>query len=383
MIAASFLIKHLLIDWREGEALVLGHAGRRRSRQQRRELAMGGGLGRRRRALFPHLQSRAAGRQVRSRGHLRAPLGAGTGEAPAQAHPPALGRASPTCWMRPASRSATTTRTRSSPSTRAVPARLPPSTRSSADAMPPPRPTTPQHYPISGWIEAGLYVFAIAFLSLTYVIGHRLGAHPIAFILYAMVVSAVALLAVTGPGPDARRIILAPQSWLVGAGIIGMEIFYYLLLEHLSPAEGSLLVRLAIPAVPGRGLGRCSRAARAAIAWAGVRRHLRRAAAAVSHDRSCASRGRRHRHARHGRRLQPARLRGRVPSLEPQRAHHLREAARDGAGGAGDVRREPRSGRRLHAAGRRWACCRRSRWCRRRRRCCTCPPSCSACWSAA
>ncbi len=29
MIVASFLIKHLLIDWREGEKLVLGHALRR------------------------------------------------------------------------------------------------------------------------------------------------------------------------------------------------------------------------------------------------------------------------------------------------------------------------------------------------------------------
>ena len=33
-------------------------------------------------------------------------------------------------------------------------------------------------------------MFAIAFLSLAYVVGHRLGAHPIAFILYSMVVSA-------------------------------------------------------------------------------------------------------------------------------------------------------------------------------------------------
>ena len=67
--------------------------------------------------------------------------------------------------------------------------------------------------------------------SLTYVIGHQIGAHPIAFILYAMLVSALVLLAATGPGPDAMRIILAPQSWLVGVGTIGMEIFYYLLLR--------------------------------------------------------------------------------------------------------------------------------------------------------
>ncbi len=134
--------------------------------------------------------------------------------------------------------------------------------------MPAPSSTTPPRYPISGWIEAGLYVFAIAFLSLTYVIGHRLGAHPIAFILYSMLVSAGALLAVTGPGPDARQIILAPQSWLVGAGIISMEIFYYLLLKHLSPAEGSLLVRLAIPAALIVGWSLFARRP-SAIAWAG------------------------------------------------------------------------------------------------------------------
>jgi hypothetical protein len=101
--------------------------------------------------------------------------------------------------------------------------------------------------PISGWIEAGLYVFAIAVLSLAYVVGHQVGAHPIAFILYAMIVSALALLAVTGPGPDAMRIILSPQSWLVGVGTVGMEIFYYLALAHIAPAHGSLLVRLSIP----------------------------------------------------------------------------------------------------------------------------------------
>jgi hypothetical protein len=111
----------------------------------------------------------------------------------------------------------------------------------------PAAPARPPQYPVSGWIEAGLYVFAIAFLSLAYVVGHGLGAHPVAFVLYAMVVSAIVLLAANGPGPDAMRIILAPQSWLVGAATIAMEVFYYLLLENLSPAEGSLLVRLAIP----------------------------------------------------------------------------------------------------------------------------------------
>lgn len=105
---------------------------------------------------------------------------------------------------------------------------------------------TPQ-FPVSGWVEAGLYVIAIALLTLTYVVGHQLGAHPIAFVLYAMLASALVLLAVTGPGPHALAIMLTPQSWTVGAGTIGMEIFYYLLLAHIAPAHASLIVRLAIP----------------------------------------------------------------------------------------------------------------------------------------
>ncbi len=108
-------------------------------------------------------------------------------------------------------------------------------------------PARPPQYPISGWVEAGLYVIAIAVLSLTYVVGHQLGSHPIAFVLYAMLTSALVLLAVTGPGPHWLAIVLTPQSWTVGAGTILMEIFYYLLLEHIAPAHGSLIVRLSIP----------------------------------------------------------------------------------------------------------------------------------------
>jgi hypothetical protein len=105
----------------------------------------------------------------------------------------------------------------------------------------------PPHYPVSGWIEAFAYTLAIAVLSVSYVLGQQVGAHPIAFILYAMFVSAVVLLAVTGFGPQALRIMLAPQSWLVGLGIIGIEVAYYILLDYVAPAHGSLLVRLAIP----------------------------------------------------------------------------------------------------------------------------------------
>ncbi len=85
MVVASFLVKHLLIDWRDGEKLVLGHAGRCRCRQQSRQLAMGRGLRRRCRALLPHVQSDPAGREVRSRRRLCPALGAGAGEAAEQA----------------------------------------------------------------------------------------------------------------------------------------------------------------------------------------------------------------------------------------------------------------------------------------------------------
>jgi hypothetical protein len=113
--------------------------------------------------------------------------------------------------------------------------------------MPEPERPQPSRYPVSGWVEAFLYTIAIAVLSISYVLGQQAGAHPIAFILYAMLVSAVVLLAVTGLGPDALDIMLAPQSWLVGLGIIGIEVAYYIVLDYVAPAHGSLLVRLAIP----------------------------------------------------------------------------------------------------------------------------------------
>lgn len=113
--------------------------------------------------------------------------------------------------------------------------------------------TEARNQTVSGWIEAGLFVLAIGLLGFAYVLGHQLGAHPIAFVLYAMVISAMALLAVTGPGPDARAIVLAPQSWLIGFGVIGMEISYYLLLRYVPPADGSLLGRLMIPAAVAIG----------------------------------------------------------------------------------------------------------------------------------
>ena len=92
MVVASFLVKHLLIDWREGEKVVLGHARRCRSRQQSGQLAMGRGLRRRCRALFPGIQSDPAGREVRSRRRLCPALGAGTRAVAGRPDPSALAR---------------------------------------------------------------------------------------------------------------------------------------------------------------------------------------------------------------------------------------------------------------------------------------------------
>lgn len=100
---------------------------------------------------------------------------------------------------------------------------------------------------ISGWIEAGLYVIAIAVVSVLYAIANEMGAHVVVFIIYSMLVSAVGMLAISGLGPEPVRIVLAPQSWIVGFGTILLEGAYCLMLLTISPAEGNLLVRLSIP----------------------------------------------------------------------------------------------------------------------------------------
>jgi len=99
----------------------------------------------------------------------------------------------------------------------------------------------------SGWLEAAAFVVAIGALSRVYAIGHTVGAHPIAFILYAMLASAAATLAVVGVGPNARRIVLHPASWLVGIAIILIEVFYYQTLAYVAPAHGNLMVRAGVP----------------------------------------------------------------------------------------------------------------------------------------
>jgi drug/metabolite transporter (DMT)-like permease len=107
----------------------------------------------------------------------------------------------------------------------------------------------------SGWIEAGLFILTITLLNLSYVVAHTVGAHAIVFLVYAMLIAAVTLVAVAGPGSEPVRIMLSPLSWLVGAGIIGMEAFYFLTLWYVTPAEASVLTRLAIPVSMAMGYG--------------------------------------------------------------------------------------------------------------------------------
>ncbi len=72
MITASFLIKHLLGDWRIGEKWFWDCLCDADPGEQHDELAMGRRLRRRSLAVFPDIQPGAAGPQVRSRRRLRA-----------------------------------------------------------------------------------------------------------------------------------------------------------------------------------------------------------------------------------------------------------------------------------------------------------------------
>jgi hypothetical protein len=67
-----------------------------------------------------------------------------------------------------------------------------------------------------GWLEATACVLAIGALSLVYAIGFALGAHPVAFILYAMIAAAAMLLAAVGPGSLVASLMRQPMSWAVG-----------------------------------------------------------------------------------------------------------------------------------------------------------------------
>ena len=100
---------------------------------------------------------------------------------------------------------------------------------------------------VNGWVEAILYQVVIAVMSLAYAVAVDLGAHIVPFIFISMAIGAAGLIMVKGPGSDARAIIAHPLTWIAGAAIIGMEVFYCLLLTYVSPADGSLVIRISIP----------------------------------------------------------------------------------------------------------------------------------------
>ena len=136
MIAASFLGQAPSDRLAARRGMVLGHALRRRPRQQSAELAVGRRMRRRRRALFSHLQPRPAGREIRSRGILCPPLGSRAREARGAAYPCAVDGAGRRPSPAPASPSAGPIRGRSSTMPPPAPGRSPPSRKSGAGPGP-------------------------------------------------------------------------------------------------------------------------------------------------------------------------------------------------------------------------------------------------------
>jgi drug/metabolite transporter (DMT)-like permease len=98
----------------------------------------------------------------------------------------------------------------------------------------------------SGWWECFAYVWVISILNLTYAAAIALGVHPTAFVLEAFFVGAISLLVIAKPGDNAVAIILAPQTWGYGLATIVAEIFYYLMIVIVPPADASLFMRLNI-----------------------------------------------------------------------------------------------------------------------------------------
>ena len=76
-------------------------------------------------------------------------------------------------------------------------------------------------YAASGWLEALAYTFAIGLLSLTYAVGHEIGAHPGAFILYAMAAADEAIADAGWTPEDYEDKIRT--GVLIGSGIGGLK----------------------------------------------------------------------------------------------------------------------------------------------------------------
>jgi hypothetical protein len=100
---------------------------------------------------------------------------------------------------------------------------------------------------VRGWLEATACVFAIGALSLVYAIAFARGAHPVAFILYAMFSAAAMMLATVGFGRQAAPLARHPLSWAVGLSIILLEVFYFQTIAFVAPAHGNVVLRIAVP----------------------------------------------------------------------------------------------------------------------------------------
>jgi drug/metabolite transporter (DMT)-like permease len=98
----------------------------------------------------------------------------------------------------------------------------------------------------SGWWEAFAFVWVIGFLNLTYAAGIALGVHPTAFLLEAFLFGGLSLILIAKPGANAHRIIFAPQTWAYGGATILGEIFYYLMIAFVPPADASVFMRVTI-----------------------------------------------------------------------------------------------------------------------------------------
>src|SRR5260370_2123265 len=98
----------------------------------------------------------------------------------------------------------------------------------------------------TGWWEAFAFVWVIGFLNLTYAAGIALGVHPTAFLLEAFLFGGISLVLIARPGANAHRIIFAPQTWAYGAATILGEIFYYLMIVFVPPADASVFMRVTI-----------------------------------------------------------------------------------------------------------------------------------------
>jgi drug/metabolite transporter (DMT)-like permease len=105
-----------------------------------------------------------------------------------------------------------------------------------------------------GWLDALLFALTLSALNVAYGIAAELGVRPVALLAWAMPSAAMMLLAFTGAGRDWARVMAHPLSLVVGGGIIAMEGVYYMLLERVTPTDGSLLVRLGVPVAMALGL---------------------------------------------------------------------------------------------------------------------------------